>query len=110
VPGFNGYLRWLLFPLGLTQPSLFARGVDEGRQRFPDLARQPPGFQKSAHGLDARFPSRRPIGLAAGIPVRRLRCDHFATLATLASNSRAVSRQLRPPSTGATTRSRRSRE
>jgi hypothetical protein len=58
--GFQCHFRGLLLPLGLTSAV-----VDKRRQRFLDLTRPQPGFQKSAHGLDARFPSRRPTGPAA---------------------------------------------
>lgn len=59
--GFQCHLRGLLLP-----PWPHAAVVDdERRQRFLDLSRPQPGFQKSAHGLDARFPSRRPTGPAA---------------------------------------------
>jgi hypothetical protein len=50
------------------------------------------------------------MGFAAVLPVTRNRCDHFTTLAMLTPNSRAVSRQERPPDTDATTRSRKSFE
>lgn len=53
-------------------------------------------------------PGRPPIGLAAGLPPWRARCDHFTTLATLTRNTRATSRHDCPSPTAATTRSRRS--
>src|SRR6185312_17104941 len=51
-----------------------------------------------------------PIGLAATLPVCRLRCDHFTTLATLTPNVLATSRTECPASTRPTTRTRKSSE
>jgi len=58
----------------------------------------------------SRSGRRPPVGLAAALPLARQRCDHFTTLATLTPNSAAVTRQVRPLATAATTRSRRSCE
>jgi hypothetical protein len=55
-------------------------------------------------------PRLPPIGKAAAVPVDRCRCDHFTTLETLTPNNSAVSRHVRPNSTDAATRSRRSFE
>jgi hypothetical protein len=53
---------------------------------------------------------RPPIGIAAELPVVRHRYDHLTALATLSPNSVGAARQVWPPTTAATTRSRRSCE
>lgn len=51
-----------------------------------------------------------PIGRDAALLVARWRCNHFTTLATLTPNKDATSRQLRPDTTAAGARSRKSFE
>ena len=83
--------------------------------RPPTPAASESGFAASrATASRARRPASAAADAPSAAPPRspfaRSRCDHFTALATLTPNTRAVSRQERPPTTDAATRSRRSFE
>ena len=102
-------------PVACRRTALGQLGHHRPQEPAPAKAGVRSGFSAIRANNHARSPVSRsgrrpPIGLAAALPVARQRCDHLTTLATLTPNSAAVARQVRPPATAATTRSRRSCE